>query len=280
LPRLPWLAALALASAPLAAQNAVPPRAMPHDAAPPNDSTLGAITARGRALAAYDAAAWHASDALMALTAAPQGVTGYVVRQAEAGWVVAFGRLSDDRSSFVVAYEARPGADSSRNAGYTATALSPPLADTGYYARAARAIDTARAAFGAVQRPYNVAALPAPGGEWWVYLVPAPTVAGVWPLGGDARYRVSADGRRVLERRQLHRAVIEFGAEPAPAGGRVEAGTHVAVLDDVPEDTDVFHVLTRTPKVPQYVVTNAFVYNIATDGTIRLLGRREAVLGK
>lgn len=76
----------------------------------------------------------------------------------------------------------------------------------------------------------------------------------------------------------MHQSIIEFGGK-APDGSVLQAGTHAAVLDDIPEDMDVFHVLVRQPQVPQYVVTDAFVYVIAVDGSIRLIGRREEVLG-
>jgi hypothetical protein len=57
------------------------------------------------------------------------------------------------------------------------------------------------------QRPYNVAVLPAEKGQFWAYLVPAPTRAGVWPLGGDIRYLISADGTKIVSKRQLQRTV-------------------------------------------------------------------------
>jgi hypothetical protein len=78
----------------------------------------------------------------------------------------------------------------------------------------------------------------------------------------------------ILEKRRLHNSVIEFGAQfkNAPAGSQLEAGTHTAVLAEVPEDTDVFHVLTRTPRVPEYVMTDHFAYRIETDGKINFQG--------
>jgi hypothetical protein len=98
-------------------------------------------------------------------------------------------------------------------------------------------------------------------------------VYGVWPLGADTRYLISADGRVILEKRRLHNTVIEFSArKPPQPGAKVEASTHTAVLAEIPEDTDVFHVLTRTPRVPEYVMTDHFVYRIDTDGTIHFLG--------
>jgi hypothetical protein len=125
-----------------------------------------------------------------------------------------------------------------------------------------------------------LAVLPAPADRFWVYLVPAPTRRGVWPSGVDVRYLVAQDGRTIIARRRLHRSHIEFGPFDQDSTKQPEAGWQTAVLDNVPEDTDVFHVLTRSPKVPQYVVADAFVYRIDNDSRISLLGRRETVLGR
>ena len=46
------------------------------------------------------------------------------------------------------------------------------------------------------------------------------------------------------------------------------AGVHTAVMDDVPEDTDVFYVLTRSPRIPEIIVTENIFYEIRIDGTI------------
>jgi hypothetical protein len=229
-------------------------------------------------LASYDSASWNGTDALLALAPSPEGVEGYVARQTDRGWVVSFGRLNDRRNAFLVAYESIASTLTSAHGGFETVAYAMPKADTGYLLRAALALDIARAEFGAVTRPYNAAVLPTDRG-WWVYLMPAPVRAGVWPLGGDMRYLVSPDGRHVLEHRRLHNTIIEF-AGSSPDGERMQAAVHSAVLDNVPEDTDVFHVLARTPKVPQYIVTDEFVYRIGVDGVIDLLGRREEVLGR
>lgn len=240
---------------------------------PPSADELRAITRRGQLLAAYDQAGWGATDAVMALHPAEGSITHYIAQPGTDSWRVSFGRLTPSRDTFLVAYEARYTVGDSV---FRATALTPPRADTGYLVRAARAIDAARAAFGAVQRPYNVAVIPASLGEWWVYMYPASTQPGVWPLGGDARFLVSADGRTIRARRRLHNGIIEYAAKP---GQKIEAFTHSAVLDDVPEDTDVLAVLSRTPRVPDYIITDAFVYRIDVDGTIRLMGSRKAILG-
>ena len=56
----------------------------------------------------------------------------------------------------------------------------------------------------------------------------------------------------------------------------MEGAYHTAVLDDVPEDTDVFHVLARRPPVPEWVATQKYVYKIEPDGTILYVMTTEA----
>ena len=242
----------------------------------PTDSQLSDITARGRALAEYDFAAWHGSDAIAPLNPPAGSFTKYIARQTPKGWMVAFGKLTASRDTFLIAYEAIRTADSGEFEGFKGVAHSRPIVDTDYYVRASRALDTAVAEFGAVphpRRPYNAAVMPTPGGDWWVYLFPAPTVAGVWPLGADARLLISADGRKVLERRRMHNDVIEFTGRSLrkPPGATLASGVHTAVVAEIPEDTDVYHVLTRTPRVPEYVMTDHFIYRIDTDGKINFL---------
>jgi hypothetical protein len=240
----------------------------------PSDAELAAITERGRALAAYDFAAWHGSDAIAPLNPPAGSFTKYIARSTPKGWTVTFGRLTAARDTFLIAYEAVRTSDSGEFEGFKGVSHPTPLVDTDYYVRASRALDTAMVEFGPVRRSYNVAVLPALKGAWWVYLFPAPTIAGVWPLGADARFLISADGKQVLERRRLHNSVIEFSARSLqkPPGATMAAGAHTAVVADIPEDTDVYHVLTRTPKVPEYVMTDHFIYRIDPDGKINFLG--------
>lgn len=80
-----------------------------------------------------------------------------------------------------------------------------------------------------------------------MYVLPAQTQAGIYPLGGDERYLITADGSAIVEKRQLHKAIIEVRPDSMPKGTTPAAGYHTHVLSDVPEDTDVFHVLTRKP---------------------------------
>ncbi|MEP6764818.1 MAG: hypothetical protein ABJB66_10930, partial [Gemmatimonadaceae bacterium] len=104
----------------------------------------------------------------------------------------------------------------------------------------------------------------------------------VWPLGADARFLISSDSRTVVSRRQLHNTIIDFNPTRIAQmnGGQVVTSMHSAVLDDIPEDTDVFHVLNRRPAVPEMIVTKSFVFRVEVDGTVRCLGRSEDVIKK
>jgi len=240
----------------------------------PADAELAAITERGRLLAEYDQAAWHASDAVQ--TANPKTVEGqhYIARKESGRWRVVFGALNPDKSKFVIGYEAEQEAKPKE---FLVKRDEPARVDGGFYLFAARALELALADFGPAARPYNAAVLPAePGdtnakGGLFVYLYPGQTKAGIYPLGGDARYLVSADGTKILAKRQMHKSVIE--SRP-PKGKKVEAGFHTHVLSDVPEDTDVLHVLQQDPPVPEFVSTAHFLYEILTNGTIQVKKER------
>lgn len=101
-------------------------------------------------------------------------------------------------------------------------------------------------------------------------MVPAQTKTGIYPLGGDVRYLITADGNAIVEKRQLHKTILENDPSSASKGSTPVAGFHTHVLSDVPEDTDVFYVLTRQPAQPEYIGTmNKKLYVISVDGTIR-----------
>jgi hypothetical protein len=231
------------------------------------DPVMPDITARGRALYEYDQAAWHATDAVQAINPSTQALGRYIARKSDTGWKVAFGRLNDTRDKFIVAYEATQGATLRE---FTVKKFDPPQEDTSVYLAAAKAIDTALHDFQGQKHAYNVAVLPAPSDQLYVYVVPAQPKDGVYPLGGDARYRVTTNGSAIVEKRQLHKTILENDPSSSTKGSTPVAGFHTHVLSDVPEDTDVFYVLTRQPPQPEYVGTmSKKLYVISTDGTIR-----------
>ncbi|MCM3872383.1 MAG: hypothetical protein ND895_17000 [Pyrinomonadaceae bacterium] len=232
---------------------------------PPSKAELAMITERGRQLADYDVAAWFASDAVVALKPEAGSVSRYIARKTGESWVVSFGRLNEKRDKFLIAYEATQGTNAKE---FKAKRFETPKEDSGFLLNAAKAIEISLADFEGAPRPYNVAALPANSNQVFVYVVPAQTKHGTYPLGGDARYLVSQDGSKIIEKRQLHVSIIEFSTSPDT---KQVGGWHTAVLDDIPEDTDVFHVLSRQPSVPEWIGTKQYVFRIETDGTINYL---------
>ena len=252
----------------------------PEPRKPPTKEELAAITERGRNLAGYDAAAWHGSDALQAKDIKPGSVVRYIARKTDRGWTVAFGRIDAKRDRFLIAYEATQGKEPDQ---FDITEFNPPKEDSDYFRSAAKAIDVALKDFiehfEGQQRPYNVAVLPAEKDQLWVYPVPAPTKPNVWPLGGDVRYLMSVDGTKIQVKRQLHKAIIE-NEPPRDKDQQLMAGIHTHVLEERPEDTDVFHVLSRKPSVPELIRTEHFVFVVEPDGGIKYLGKADEVLKK
>jgi hypothetical protein len=99
---------------------------------------------------------------------------------------------------------------------------------------------------------------------------PAQVKTGVYPYGGDVRYLMSADGKTLVEKHQMHKAVLESIPANAPGGTNPVGGYHSDIFGDIPEDTDVFLVLSRYPKMPEYVVARGHVFAIAVDGSIKI----------
>jgi hypothetical protein len=249
-----FLAILSFAPAALAAQKC-----------PLSDAQFAEITARGRMLEEYDQAAWHATDALVATNPDKQAAPLYVAKKTATGWIVAFGRFNDARDKFLIVYEATEGADLQQ---FTVKHLEPPQEDTGFFLFAARAIDMALKDFQREDRPYNTMVLPLDSGQMYVYVVPAQTVKDIYPLGGDVRYLISSDGNTIVEKRPLHKTILERKMNGAPSGSKTVGGFHTHVLSDVTEDTDVFFVLSERPPMPEYIGTRKQIYVVGADGSI------------
>jgi hypothetical protein len=232
----------------------------------PSEAKLAAITARGVLLAEYDTAAWQATDAVQAAHAVEGEVGRYIGRKTDAGWVVDFGRLNQAQDKFLVAYEAVQV-----SAKFEVKNFDPAREDTGWNLAAAKGIEAAMRDFGGAARPYNIAVLPADHENLYVYLYPAQVTAGVYPLGADVRYRISSDGTKITEKRQMHKTIIE--SVTARTDMTVKGGYHSHVLSEVPEDTDVFLVLTRKPQVPEVVVAGHYMFPIDVTGKIMVEDR-------
>ena len=236
-----------------------------------SESELAAIAARGRMLYEYDQAAWHATDAVIATNPPKELMGRYIARKSEAGWSVAFGRLNEAKDAFLIAVMATQGATLQQ---FTVKRADPPEADTGFFLGAARAIDAVVPVFhGATGRTYNASVLPAADGRLYVYLEPGQTDSDgdYFPLGADVRCLVSGDGKSIIETRQMHKSIIPKAE--IPPGAKLEAGYHTHVLSEIPEDSDVYVVLSRKPTIPEYVGSQTAVYVVNEDGSIRFVER-------
>jgi len=232
---------------------------------PPTVQELAAITERGILLNEYDQASWHASDAVQ--TANPKTVEGqrWIAKKENGKWSVAFGKLNIDKTAFDIHYEA---VQQGKPQEFSVQEVTPPRPDTRFFLAAAKAVELALTDFHGEKRLHNYAVLPAPQDQLFVYIYPAQTKARVYPLGGDVRYLVSVDGAKILEKRQLHKSIIE--TPPPDKGKKLVAGFHTHILSDLPEDTDVFHVLTQDPRTPEMIATPHFVFKILADGAITI----------
>lgn len=226
--------------------------------AQPTQDQLTAITTRGKLLAEYDTTAWAASDAVKASLPQEGLIERYIAQKTDKGWEVVFGRLNKAKNKFLVYYLFT---QNNRNL----KQYNPPQTDAEFYYKASKAIEMALDDFNKEphDRSYNVAVLPSEN-NLWVYLYPAQIQEAVYPLGGDFRYLISGDTFNLLERRKLHNTILEFTKPPE----NVVESFHTAVLDDIPEDTDVFHVLIRKPSIAQTVATKNYIYKIEGDGSI------------
>lgn len=236
---------------------------------PPSAEELAEITMRGKMLAEYDVAAWHATDVIQDLKPQPGSFRYYIARKTDAKWEVVFGRLSEMHDRFLIVYQANQGTQLEF---FTDKKYDPPLENTDFYFSAAKAYEAALHDLGALNRPYNSYAILGEKGQLYVYLLPAQTTDGIYPLGADVRYTFTADGNALLEKHAMHKSVLEFDPKDRSGSGRkIEASWHTHVLSNRPEDSDVFYVLTRKPLIPEYVGTmDKKIWVINTDGTIVL----------
>ncbi len=225
---------------------------------------LPGVTARGRALYAYDQAAWHGTDAFFALHPETNGLAHYICVKSTLGWVVYFPKWDALHDHIQVVYQA---AETDASGTYKATRYDPPREGPDDLIAKERALELAIEDFKPQGHPYNTAILPAENGNLYVYLYPGQTTDDVWPIGGDVRYAISPDGKKILEKRLLHKSILDMKFDPQQ---KAVAGIHSHVLSNVPEDTDVLYVLNRRPSIPEYIGTGKRMFVINTDGTIRM----------
>ncbi|MDQ5933388.1 MAG: hypothetical protein QG574_686 [Cyanobacteriota bacterium erpe_2018_sw_21hr_WHONDRS-SW48-000092_B_bin.40] len=237
---------------------------------PPNALVLGSITKRGKDLYEYDKACSQATDALLAQVKNAASFKLFVAYPEHDIWHVAFGTMGDDGESFLVAYEVTLKPDKPADVkSYDIFKL-----DKAEFFRRAKALSACQSKLKSTGPLMNYAAIPNQDDKntYWVYQFPGTTEPGVFLLGGDVRYLVSNSDHKILQTRQMHRSVLSWPKRgDLPNDAHLQGGCHSAILDDEPEDTDVFHVLLRQPQLPEYIATANWIFCVETDGTIRLV---------
>jgi hypothetical protein len=217
------------------------------------------ISTRGRILSHYQ---WAVSSASISVTSERYCLYGTMMKVAEergAVWVVVFGNLNPQHTAFEIACEVRQ----TTAAKLSIRKFEPPESVSDFFFTAAMAI---YGALGTTDAPpgFEYSVIPGSAKEIYVYVTPVQLKPNVSVFGGDVRYLISTEDYRIIEKRVLHKTVIFFNKTAPPP----VAGVHTHVLSDLPEDTDVSYVLSRAPKIPEYVNTKSHVYLIQTDGSI------------
>lgn len=241
---------------------------------PASPKELQAITQRGRMLAQYDAAAWYSSDALYPLKPDKSLLGYFIAKKEDLSWEVVFGNLINNDQSFQIAYTAKQMNTTNR---FIITKNEPLKQSNDFYFKAAKAIKICATDFSQIphhNRRYNVAVLPAEDNNFWVYLYPAPQKSNILPLGGDVRYLIDSNTYKIKERWRMHIRIMEVNYN-LEEGKKAVMGVHTNLMDDAPEDTDVYYVLTRSPSIPQLIITQNFVYVIKENGGIKYISTVE-----
>lgn len=254
---------------------------------PASKAELKEISKRGKDLYAWDQAQMLAIknlketpkeklqvDSTRTPDPSPSTATGQpscLVYQSKDKVETGFGRLSEDKTNYLVDILASKSKGEKSN---KIERLWPPLSDQEKWKDLALALDIARAEMKENSREtekLNYAVLADSKNKdkktFFVYFYPSQREN----LGGDLRLTVNLDEKIVVEEHQGHKALIKEKRLATKYGGRKMA-YHQAILDEMPEDTDVLHVLSREPRRAEIVTTANFVYRIDINGDIKYLG--------
>lgn len=239
------LALISLA-APVAAQRTIP------------TADLATVSARGTAIYAYDQAAWHTSDTMLAKHLPEdvmRAIRGWVVEpRGDVLTVTYFGRDGEKPYAIYIA-DFRDGVVSNERvpeAGGTERALSP----LGLRLAAARvtATDAAASLARCSDRRYNSVVLPPePDGTIPVYLLTPQVENDQYPMGGHHEIDIAADGT-VAGKRDFTRSCLTIGG-PEPKPGEKPVALYVTHLLD-PHPTEIHVFTSLTSHYPIFVGTS------------------------
>lgn len=235
----------------------------------PDQNRIDEINRLGQLIFDYDQAAWHGTDAVMPLLQNAENlqdrISGYVVERVEDSWVVAFGKLTDDKSEIIIAYqavltddyqviEALEHEDGVRQSGFLRDAMyTKSLVMEDFEPADSRVT-------------YNTCIIPADNGEIYVYVLPAQPAHRVYYLGGDFRYTVDPEKGTITDKKQLHNRIIPMDLRNDPPGITVAT----VVTDVYPPETVVFYAVSRPPTpdsdILHYSLTDNWVFTFNKTG--------------
>lgn len=228
------------------------------------DEELVQISNKGKRLFEYDSACWVATDSLLKLNPSPP-FSHFIAQNNSEGWQIGFGLLDTINNCYKLAYEVFLDNDlvflSLRES-------KGELADTGYYYKAAMAIEKVIQNFQGEYSPYNYALSELNGHKISVYLYPGQTTYEYYRLGGDFRFEYDCMTEQITDTIKLHNSVLQLPYVPNKGGEEPVATYHNAVASVLPVETDIFYVLSRKFEGQHYVLTNDWAFIISPGGNI------------
>jgi hypothetical protein len=217
------------------------------------------VIAMGRAIYEQDRAAWRATDALVAAIS-PEDlakVRGWVVEPSGQDQRVRFLKATDD--GVEAGWDIIVTGD---RAGKVEPATDPALTESESAQFAARQTAAANPGPLRCSATANSVVLKDPDSDGWlVWILTSTTDAGIVPVGGHYRYRISADGKTVLHRDQLSNGCLNMPKQQGP-NGQPAAMVVSQIVSAGPVETHVF--LSLQNRIPIYVSAGDKLF--AVDG--------------
>jgi hypothetical protein len=225
------------------------------DATKPIPAELQAAVSRaeflGRQIYLHDRAAWLATDAMFAdkrMRERKNTIGGWLTEPTAHGIRVIF--ISRDDTPVRV-YEIEM--DEAERLSEATIASPEPLTADHLAQLRARAL-TRSQTYMACAKTYNAVSMPSADGIR-VYLMPAFSEHGVYPLGGYHLYRTDASGENIVESRKFSNGCIDHrdSTKKSPKGAKVAYGMFTHLLDPQPTEVHVF--ISLYAKTPMMIMT-------------------------
>lgn len=184
-----------------------------------------------------------------------------------------FGRLSEDSTTYLVAFEAI--LDSTYQVISVKTGEKAEDRKN-FPVIAGHALALAKNEFKAPEKvTYNTVVLPEKNGNAYVYVIPAQPATNVFYLGADFRYKYDSQKRIIVETKKLHNSINTFDLRKKPSATTVST----AVITSIPTETDVFYAMSRpegaTLNANHFVIKDSLVYWLNSTGIVEVINREE-----